>query len=192
MEEEKSIEVYKAEDFRSWLKKNHVKENTVTVILHKKHTGKMNTNTAELMKEAICFGWIDTTAKRVDEDRWSIRYRKRTPNSNWSYNTLRYARELMKKGLMSPEGIKWYKQGLNKKPHDFGIPSNPEMPSELKKELEKKKNKKAMERFEKLSPSVKKTYYRWVLRAKLPETRRKRIGGIIRGNDIGWQSKANL
>lgn len=180
MTEVNSIEVFEAKDFRKWLEKNHVKENHVLVIIHKKHTGKNKTNTAELMKEAICFGWIDTTGKRIDEDRWAINYRKRSKNSSWSYNTLSYAKDLLKKGLMSEEGIKWYKKGLNKKPHDFGIPKNPDMPEELKKELDKVKNKKIKENFEKLSPSMKRTYYRWLIRAKLPETKRKRIGIILK------------
>lgn len=177
------IEVYEAKDFRKWLNKNHIKENCVIVILHKKHTGKMKTNAAELMKEAICFGWIDTTAKRLDEDRYCIKYKKRTKNSTWSYNTLGYAKELLREGKMSDEGIKWYHEGLKKKPHDFGLEKNPEMPEDLKKELEK--NKKLKEKFEKLAPSMKRVYYRWLLRAKMPETKKKRIGLILRNMKSG-------
>jgi len=175
MVEEKFVEVFSAKDFRKWLKRNHLKENHVLVMLHKKHTGKMKTNAAELMKEAICFGWIDTTAKSIDKDRWAINYRKRTKNSKWSYNTLRYGKELLGKNLMSTEGIKWYKEGLKKKPHDHGIPKNPKMPEEMEKLLRLKKNKIARENFEKLSPSARRTYLRWIFRAKRPETKMKRI-----------------
>ncbi len=178
------IEVYEAKDFRKWLVKNHIKENSVLVILHKKHTGKMKTNAAELMKEAICFGWIDTTAKRIDENRYGIKYKKRTKNSTWSYNTLSYAKKLIQEGKMSPEGLKWYKEGLKKKPNDFGLEKNPEMPEDLKKELDKIKNKKLKENFDKLAPSMKRVYYRWVLRAKLPETK-KRINLILRNMKSG-------
>ncbi|MCA9487477.1 MAG: YdeI/OmpD-associated family protein [Nanoarchaeota archaeon] len=189
MLKENSIEVYESKDFRKWLKKNHIKENHVLVIIHKKHTGKNKTSAAELMKEAICFGWIDTTGKRIDNDRWSILYRKRSKNSTWSYNTLGYAKDLLKKGLMSEEGIKWYKEGLKKKPHDYGIPKNPEMPEELKKALEK--NKKAKEIFEKFSPSVKRTYFRGLIRAKMPETKEKRVKSIIE-QTLGKEKKQNL
>lgn len=179
------IEVYEAKDFRKWLMKNHIKENSVLVILHKKHTGKMKTNAAELMKEAICFGWIDTTAKRIDEDRYCIKCKKRTKNSTWSYNTLSYAKKLIQEGKMSPEGIKWYKKGLKKKPHDFGLEKNPEMPGDLKRELDKIKNKKLKENFDKLAPSMKRVYYRWILRAKLHETKKKRINLILRNMKSG-------
>ena len=177
MTEAKFVEVFSADDFRKWLAKNHIKENHVLVVLHKKHTGKMKTNAAELMKVAICFGWIDTTAKSVDEDRWAINYRKRSKNSRWSYNTLGYAKELMKKGLMAPEGIKWYKEGLKKLPHDHGIPLNPEIPKELETKLKKKR---FFETFNNIAPSTRRTYLRWIFRAKLPETKTKRIDEVVK------------
>lgn len=164
-------------DWRKWLEKNHLKEDRVLFIKYKKHTGKPIIYNMDAMKEAICFGWIDTTAKRVDEDRFSITYVKRNKNSKWSNNTLRYGAELIKEGKMSPFGIKMYKEGLAKKPHDYGIPANPDMPLNLKKELNK--NPKAKMFFENLSPSIKKMHYRRILHAKLEETQLKRIHEII-------------
>lgn len=173
----KSVTPKNLADWRNWLQKNHLKENKVYLIKYKKHTGKTILSNADTMREAICFGWIDTTAKRVDEDRWQICYVKRNGNSKWSYNTLRYAKELIKEGKMSPFGIKMYKEGLKKKPHDYGLPKNPDMPEELKKELSK--DKKAKVYFDNLSPSMKRMYYRWILRAKLDETKKKRVEKIF-------------
>lgn len=173
-----SIEVFTLKEFHNWLVKNHEKESSVLVVLHKKHTGKMKTNASELMKEAISFGWIDTTAKRVDENRWGIKYRKRTKNSKWSYNTLRYGKELIKQGRMSEQGLKYYKEGLKKKPNDEGLEGKLETPIELKKEIDK--NKETKEKFEKLAPSYKKMYLRWIIRAKRPETKEKRIKEVIK------------
>ena len=84
MEEVKLIEVYSQKDFRNWLIKNHDKEKRVKLILHKKHTGKGSPNAMELMKEAICFGWIDTTVNRLDEDRYIRTFVKRNKNSRWT------------------------------------------------------------------------------------------------------------
>ncbi|PIO08444.1 hypothetical protein COU59_01505 [Candidatus Pacearchaeota archaeon CG10_big_fil_rev_8_21_14_0_10_34_12] len=187
---ENLIEIFSKEDFRKWLKKNHLKETHVLVVLHKKHTGKNKTSAAELMKEAICFGWIDATVKRLDEDRWGINYRKRTKNSTWSYNTLRYAKELAEKGLMSREGMKWYEEGKKKLPHDHGIPKNPEVPEEMEKIFVK--NKKAKENFENLAPSTRRTYLRWIFRAKLPETKSKRINEVVRKMSNGELKKITL
>lgn len=130
------------------------------------------------MREAICFGWIDTTVKRVDENKYLRFFSRRNKNSKWSYNTLSYAKELIKEKRMTPNGIKFYKEGLKKKPHDFDLLKNPDMPDEMKKVL--RKNKKARENFDKLAPSLKRLYFRQILSAKMPETKTKRIGKIVR------------
>lgn len=90
------IIVFKLSDFTKWLEKNHIKENKVAVIKYKKHTGKLSPNAMELMHEAICFGWIDTTVHRVDYDKYKVIYSKRTKNSKWSENTISYAKKLIK------------------------------------------------------------------------------------------------
>lgn len=177
----KEIIVFKLADFTKWLEKNHIKENKVAVIKYKKHTGKSAPNSMELMHEAICFGWIDTTAHRVDEDKFKVIYSKRTKNSRWSDNTISYAKKLIAEKRMRAQGLHFYNEGLKKPTHDFGIPKNPDMPDELKKELNKKENIKLKinEKLEKLAPSMRRMYYRMILRAKLPETKQKRINEFI-------------
>ncbi len=69
-------------DFRKWLEKNHQKEKKVCIVLHKRHTGKPAPTHRELMEEAICFGWIDTTVKRLDEDLYARFFAKR--NRIWT------------------------------------------------------------------------------------------------------------
>lgn len=172
------LEIYDKKDFRKWLSLNHNKERKVGLIVHKKHTGKISPSHLELMEEAICFGWIDTTINRLDDNRYIRFFCKRSKNSSWSYNTLNYAKQLIKEKRMMPSGLKFYKEGLKKRPHDYGLPKNPEIPEDLKKILDK--NKKASKNFEKISPSIKKARFRWILRSKLPETRKKRIDSIIK------------
>jgi uncharacterized protein YdeI (YjbR/CyaY-like superfamily) len=179
MEKENKINVFEREDFRKWLEKNHEKENKVLIILHKKHTGKPAPSHRQQIEEAICFGWIDTTLKRIDENTYQRKFVKRNKNSTWSNNTISYAKELTKQGKMFPQGTYFYKLGLSKPTHDHGIPKNPDMPLELKKALNKKENKQAKENFNNFAPSTKKATYRLLLRAKLPETKKKRINTII-------------
>jgi len=174
----KTITVFKRNDFRKWLKKNHKKEKRVCVILYKRHTGKPAPTHRELIEEAICFGWIDTTIKKIDEERFLRNFSRRNKNSRWSENTLGYAKELKKKRRMSSEGLKFYKLGLEKPTHDYGIPKNPEMPSQLNRALGE--DKKAMRNFDKFPPSTKRMLYRWMIRAKLPETREKRTKIIVK------------
>lgn len=173
-----SIEVFKIEQWRSWLKKNHLKENKVYVIRYKNHTPTPSPSTMELMHEAISWGWIDTTTHGIDKDKYMIKYSRRNEKtSKWSKNTLRYAKSLIKQGRMSPHGLTMYKIGLKKKPHDYGIPPNPKMPLELKEALNK--NKKAKYNFNSIPPSSRRMFYRWILKAKTPETKNKRIKQII-------------
>jgi uncharacterized protein YdeI (YjbR/CyaY-like superfamily) len=173
----KSFTPKNKEEWRKWLEKNHEKESKVALIKYKKHTGKPILSSKEAMEEAICFGWIDTTIKRLDEDRYIQHFSKRNKNSKWSYNTLNYAKRLIKEEKMSPFGLKMYKEGLAKLPHDHGIPKDPEVPEDLKTLLNQ--NKKAKENFDKLSSSARRTYLRWLLRAKMSETKNKRMKLII-------------
>lgn len=101
-------------DWNLWLKKNHRKEDKVALILYKKHTGKPIFTHRELMCEAICFGWIDTMIKRIDEDRFIRHFSKRNRRSRWSNNTIRYAQELIKSRRIRAQGLKFYKLGLQR------------------------------------------------------------------------------
>jgi uncharacterized protein YdeI (YjbR/CyaY-like superfamily) len=173
----KSFTAKKRSQWRKWLEKYYDKEERVFLIRYKKHTGKPSFNQREAMDEAICFGWIDTTLKRIDDERYGVTFVKRNKKSRWSENTFKRARALIKDGLMTPAGLQVFKQGLKKPPHDFGIPKNPDPPQDLLDVLAK--NKQAKENFEGFSPSYKKVYVRWILSAKRPETRMKRIKAVV-------------
>lgn len=172
----KEVTIKTRTQWRKWLEKNHEKEKKVHMIIHKKHTGVPSISHREQIEEAICFGWIDTTVKRLDEDTFQRIFVKRTDKSKWSNNTLSYAENLIKRGLMTPAGLKRYKEGKSRPTHDHDIPKNPDPPEELMYALKKSKT---LASFEKLTPSVKKMTLRWLLSAKLPETKKKRIQKII-------------
>jgi uncharacterized protein YdeI (YjbR/CyaY-like superfamily) len=171
------ITVYSAREFRSWLRKHHKKENKIAVVVHKKHTGKSFPTHREMIEEAICYGWIDTTIKRLDEDTFVRHFSRRTEKSKWSDNTLSYAKRLATEGKMSPQGIHFYTMGKAKPTHDHGIPKNPDMPLELKKALGK--NAKAKRAVEAFSPSIKRAIFRSILRGKQAATREKSVKKII-------------
>src|SRR3990167_7680932 len=171
------ITAYSAGDFRKWLRKNHVRETKVAVVVHKRHTGKGAPTHRELIEEAICFGWIDTTIKRLDEDTFLRHFSRRNEKSKWSDNTLSYAARLVKEGKMSAEGMRFYEMGKAKPTHDYGIPKNPDMPAELKKALAK--NAKAKNAVEAYPPSTKRALYRWILRGKQAATREKTVKKIV-------------
>ncbi len=166
------------EEWRSWLEKNHLKEDKVYLVRYKKHTGKPTFTPKEAMEEAICFGWIDTTVNRVDDERYAQCFVRRGRNARWSNNTISYAKRLLKEGKMSPEGILKYKEGLKKPTIDHGLPRNPEIPEILAKALAK--DKKARENFEKMAPSYRRHYIWSIERAVMEETKKKRVEEVVR------------
>ena len=173
-------------EWRNWLKKNHKKEDMICLIRYKRHTDKPSPSVREAMDEAICFGWIDTTVKRIDDERYSICYRRRKKNAKWSNATQSYAKRLIKEKKMTPAGLAAYKLGLKKPTIDLGLPKNAPTPIALKEALAK--NKKAKEFWENLAPSYRKYSIHWLERAKLKETKQKRIRAIVEGCKKGQKT----
>jgi uncharacterized protein YdeI (YjbR/CyaY-like superfamily) len=176
-ENPETILVKSTNDFRKWLAKNHKAKSHVLVTRYKKHAQPDAPTHLELMHEAIAFGWIDTTAKRIDEDITGINFRKRGPNASWSNNTLSYARKLIKEGRMTPQGLAAYNLGKNKPTIDHGLPKDFPPQKDLIKALSK--NKTALNNFNSLAPSAKFMYIVQIERAKLPETRKRRIAKTV-------------
>jgi len=162
-------------EWREWLRKNNNKEKKISLILYKKHTGKPSLSKKEAMDEAICFGWIDTTIKRMDDERYTQSFVKRNKNSRWSNNTLSYARRLIKERKMTKAGLKAYEEGRKKPVIDHGLPRNPKTPKDLMAALGK-----AKEKFHNLAPSYRRDYIYWIEKAKRKETREKRINETVK------------
>ena len=172
-----TITAYDRKDFRDWLAKHHTTEKSVVVLLHKRHTGKKAPVHRELLEEAICFGWIDTTLHRIDDDVYARKFVRRKDTGGWSDNTLKYARQLIRQGKMTPEGLRLYRLGKARPTHDHGVPKNPTMPKELRTALAG--DALAHKQFKAYPPSTTRMLYRWVLMGKLPATRAKRIAQIV-------------
>ena len=75
------LEVKNRREWRSWLSKNHASSAGVWVVLHKAHTGVKSMAVEDVNREALCFGWIDSLIKRIDENRYAIKVTPRKPNS---------------------------------------------------------------------------------------------------------------
>jgi uncharacterized protein YdeI (YjbR/CyaY-like superfamily) len=161
-------------EWRAWLRKHHKKETKVNLVSWKKHTKKPSFSHNEAMREAICFGWIDTTVKRLDEDRYQRSFVRRTHKSSWSNNTIRYAEEEIAKKKMSKFGMEMYEIGELKPTIDYNLPKNPDTPEDLKKALGKH-----LDKFKKLAPSTRRYHIYYIEKAKRTETRQKRIKQVV-------------
>lgn len=166
----KSVHAETPEEWRSWLAKHHATEEKVLLIKHKRHTGKATFHNSDAMDEAICYGWIDTTLKRVDDDRYGVTYVKRGKNSRWSHNTVARAKRLIAEGRMTPAGKVALEEGMQR-PLLERFPKRIPLPLELKEALSKNKGARAF--FNSLAPSYRRVYTLSVVKAKRAETREK-------------------
>jgi len=170
--------------FRKWLQKHHAKEKQLWVGFHKKGTGTPSLTWQESVDEALCFGWIDGIRKRIDEDRYVIRFTPRKPTSIWSAINIARVKELTKQGLMKPAGVAAFAKRDEKRSAIYAYENRPKaLAPEYEKEL--RKNAKAAAFFDALPPAFKKLMAFYVMSAKQEETRQKRLMKLIAASAAG-------
>ncbi|MFA6549482.1 MAG: YdeI/OmpD-associated family protein [Candidatus Margulisiibacteriota bacterium] len=91
--------------WRSWLKKNHRQAKDVWLVYPKKHTGKPRVGYNDAVEEALCFGWIDSTVKKIDRDSYAQRFSPRKKSSKWSEPNLARMRRLIRLKRMTAAGL---------------------------------------------------------------------------------------
>lgn len=109
------VEIKALKDLVDWFEVNHEEKDRVECKIYKKHTGLPVPSHNDQVRTAICYGWIDTKVKRIDDDSFMRVFVKRKDTARWSLNTLKYASELMKQDKMKPQGKKHYLRALEKK-----------------------------------------------------------------------------
>jgi uncharacterized protein YdeI (YjbR/CyaY-like superfamily) len=93
------------EAWRAWLQENHDRRADIWLIYPKKHTGRSRIPYADAVEEALCFGWIDSTAKRIDEDTYAQRFSRRRRKGHFSQANIERVRRLIRLGKMTPAGL---------------------------------------------------------------------------------------
>lgn len=182
-----SLKLYVAnrKEWRKWLKENHSIVTEVWLIYYKKHTGKPRIPYDDAVEEALCFGWIDSTIKRIDDEKYCQRFTPRNDKSNWSEHNKRRVAKMIKQGKMTKAGMGKIISAKKNGNWDKKIIAEVyyQMPSELSQLLTV--NKKAKEFFNELTPSHKKQYIGWIASAKKIETREKRAKEAIKLLETG-------
>src|SRR5215211_3196233 len=100
-----TLEAQTREQWRRWLARHHASSPGVWLVRHKQHTGATSMAYEDLVREALCFGWIDSLIKRIDDDRYAIKVTPRQPTSKWSALNRRRWMELKAAGLLAPAGF---------------------------------------------------------------------------------------
>ena len=169
-----TLEVRTRRQWRAWLEKHHTSSPGVWVVFHKAHTGVKSIAYEDAVREALCFGWIDSLVKRIDEDRYAFKVTPRRPTSKWSdINRKRWA-ELRAEGVLTPAGL-----AAAPTTNTYAArPKIPQLPGYIGQAL--KTNPKAWEFFQALAPTYRRDFVVWIHIAKRAETRDSRIRESIR------------
>jgi uncharacterized protein YdeI (YjbR/CyaY-like superfamily) len=176
----KEIETYcpkSRKDWRRWLEKNHQSKQGVWLVYYKTSTKIPSLTWSEAVDEALCYGWIDSTKKTIDDERYMQYFSKRNPNSTWSKINKEKVSRLIDNDLMTQAGFDIIQTAKQNGRWDTMLDIEELIiPEDLKIELNK--NKSSMEFFQSQSRSIKIAMLHWVVTAKRIETRKKRIDEI--------------
>lgn len=94
----KTLEVKTREEWRRWLEKNYQKEKEIWFVFFKKSSGKKSITYNEAVEEALCFGWIDSMEKSIDEEKYALRFTPRNPKTPYSQTNIERLKRLIKEG----------------------------------------------------------------------------------------------
>lgn len=164
-----TIDVRTRKKWRQWLAKHHASSPGIWLVRHKHHTGVNAMPYEDLVREALCFGWIDSLVKRLDDDRYAIKVTPRKATSKWSDINRRRWAELEADGLLAAPGLAAAPTRNRYAPR----PAIPELPSYVAKAF--KANPSAWQYFQALAPTYRRNFVVWIHTAKRPETRDRRI-----------------
>ncbi|MFC2078470.1 YdeI family protein [Candidatus Bipolaricaulota bacterium] len=187
----RTLRVETRDAWRSWLAEHHARENEVWLVFQKAHTGAPNVPYGEAVEEALCFGWIDSLIKRIDEDRYARKFTPRRSGSVWSESNKKRVEKMIAEGLMTAAGLHFVEDAKATGEWDRKR-TRPtmlidELPSELADALQAHPD--AATSFNALAPTYQKQYILWIAMAKLPETRERRtkeaIEKLERGERLG-------
>lgn len=165
------------QDWRQWLKENHSSKQSVLLIYYKKKTNIPTIIYSEAVDEALCFGWIDSTRTSLGDDQFMQFFCKRKPKSVWSKINKEKVQRLIDEGLMTAAGYECIETA--KQNGSWAILDDVEklkIPKDLAVGFKSKPGSK--DYFMSLSRSVRKSILQWLVLAKRPETRQKRINEI--------------
>lgn len=167
-----------AAEFRRWLEHHHSSQSELLLGFYKKGASRQGITYAEALDEALGFGWIDGVRKRVDEERFTIRFTPRTARSIWSAVNVRHVERLLREGRMAAPGLAAFEA---RDPARMNVYSFEGSGKGLDAESEQilRKNAKAWAHWSARPPGYRRTAGWWVSSAKKPETRAKRLAVLI-------------
>lgn len=174
-----TLYVVHREEWRLWLEQNYDKKKEIWLLYYKKHTGHPRIPYDDAVEEALCFGWIDSLVRRLDDYKFAQKFTPRKDVSRWSESNKRRIRKLLREGKLT-------KAGLDKiDPAIFRTTSAPR-PKKVSRYIPRfiiqslKANPPALDNFKALAPSYRNNYIKWITASPRKDTRTKRLKEAIR------------
>ena len=167
------------QEWRDWLHDNHDKKQSIWLIYYKKKSNIPTVIYSEAVEEALCFGWIDSKSKPLDEEKFMQFFSRRKEKSVWSKVNKEKIERLISERLMTKAGYEIIETA--KKNGSWTILDEAEaliIPDDLEKAFKKRSN--AKQYFLGLSRSDKRNILQWLVLAKRQETRQNRINEIVK------------
>lgn len=179
MAEHVSLEFRNRAGWRRWLERYHAAEKQVWVTIQKVGSPAPGVTYEEAVEEAMCFGWIDSRMRSVDEHSFTQRFSPRRKNSPWALTNRERAERLISEGKMAPAGLLAVEEAKQNGRWDSAYTSRevPETPGDLEEAL--REDDAAWANFTGFPNSVKLMYVFWVEDAKRGETKARRIRDIV-------------
>jgi uncharacterized protein YdeI (YjbR/CyaY-like superfamily) len=175
----------RSQDFRAWLEQHHDTEPELWVGYHKKGSGKPSMTWPESVDEALCFGWIDGIRKRIDEERYMIRFTPRRARSIWSAVNIRRVAVLTEEGRMRPAGIAAFAARREDRSGIYSYEQRERAKLDPAFEKRFRAKKRAWASFEAMPASYRQAAIRWVMTAKKEETRERRLATLMKDSAAG-------
>jgi uncharacterized protein YdeI (YjbR/CyaY-like superfamily) len=171
------VEVKTRQDFRAWLQTNHLQTKGVWLVSYKKQS-EFYLPYSEIVQECLCFGWIDSLPRKLDEVRTMTYISPRKNGSNWSRVNKEYVAKLQQAGLIQAAGLAKIEQA--QKDGSWSFLDDVEallLPDDLKTAFAA--NQIAQENWTAFPPSVKRGILEWIKNAKQAKTRARRIEDTV-------------
>ena len=176
----KTLHVTEGREWRAWLQANGKREKEVWLVFNKKRTGEKNLAYDEAVEEALCFGWIDSIIKHIDEKTYARKFTPRKKGSRWSELNISRAKKMIAAGSMTEAGLLLIDPALLRRQPASRLASLPEVqsiPPYIRAAL--KSDQQAAVFFASLAPSYRRLYVSWVDGAKKEETKRRRLAEML-------------
>jgi uncharacterized protein YdeI (YjbR/CyaY-like superfamily) len=174
-----------SEDLRSWLEEHHETADELWVGLYKKGSGRPSVSWPEVVDEALCFGWIDGIRKGIDDQSYMNRLTPRRATSNWSAVNVKRFGQLKRQGSIRPSGQRAFDLRTQARTGVYSYERRHEVVLGPAFERRFRARKKAWSWFQEEAPSYRTAAVYWVMSAKKPETRERRLERLIEDSAQG-------